>query len=68
MVAGNPARVLRKRFNDQLIERLLEVRWWEFPPEMIAENVELFHNELNEDIMCDIEDLKKNWQENIWSQ
>ncbi len=29
IVAGNPARVIRKRFDDETIERLLESRWWE---------------------------------------
>lgn len=29
IVAGNPARVIRKRFNDDIINRLLESRWWE---------------------------------------
>jgi len=28
IVAGNPARVIRKRFSDQIIEQLLEARWW----------------------------------------
>lgn len=31
IVAGNPARVIRKRFCDELIRLLLEWRWWEKP-------------------------------------
>lgn len=30
VVAGVPARVLRYRFDEQTIERLLELRWWRF--------------------------------------
>lgn len=30
IVVGIPARQVRKRFDDALIERLLSVRWWEF--------------------------------------
>jgi len=26
--AGNPARIIRKRFDDETIENLLEIRWW----------------------------------------
>jgi acetyltransferase-like isoleucine patch superfamily enzyme len=26
---GSPAKLMRKRFNDQLINTLLESRWWE---------------------------------------
>jgi len=29
VVAGNPARVLRRRFDDELIELLLALRWWD---------------------------------------
>ncbi len=29
IVIGNPARVLRKRFDDELIDLLLRVRWWD---------------------------------------
>ena len=29
IVAGNPAKVLRKRFDDELIDLLLELRWWD---------------------------------------
>ncbi|MFC3162976.1 CatB-related O-acetyltransferase [Ciceribacter thiooxidans] len=30
IVAGNPARVLRSRFDTNLVERLLELRWWRY--------------------------------------
>jgi acetyltransferase-like isoleucine patch superfamily enzyme len=30
VVAGNPARVIRKRFPDPVIERLLASRWWDY--------------------------------------
>ena len=33
--AGNPARLIRKRFDDETIKRLLESRWWEFSDEKI---------------------------------
>ena len=29
IVAGNPARIIRKRFDDQLIALLLEFKWWD---------------------------------------
>ncbi|MDR2088717.1 MAG: CatB-related O-acetyltransferase [Clostridiales Family XIII bacterium] len=31
VVAGNPARLLRKRFDDELISLLLEFKWWDRP-------------------------------------
>ncbi|AEQ97957.1 CatB-related O-acetyltransferase [Xanthomonas oryzae pv. oryzicola] len=35
IVAGNPARVVRMRFDEQVIARLLEIRWWQWPIEKI---------------------------------
>ena len=31
VVAGVPARVIRRRFEDDVAERLLRVRWWDWP-------------------------------------
>ncbi len=41
IVGGNPARVIRQRFTDVIINRLLAVRWWDWPPEKITRNVHL---------------------------
>jgi acetyltransferase-like isoleucine patch superfamily enzyme len=30
IVGGNPARVIRKRFPDAIVERLISLRWWRF--------------------------------------
>lgn len=30
IVAGNPAKVIRKRFEDDIIENLIDSKWWEF--------------------------------------
>ena len=35
IVAGNPAKQLRKRFDSELIAILLELKWWELPIEKI---------------------------------
>jgi chloramphenicol O-acetyltransferase type B len=36
IVAGNPAVAIRTRFSDAVIERLLALRWWDWPDERIA--------------------------------
>jgi len=41
IVAGNPARLIRKRFDDTTIARLLEIRWWDWPMEEIDQNLDL---------------------------
>ena len=41
IVGGNPAKVLRMRFTDAEIERLLRIRWWDWSAEKITRNVQL---------------------------
>lgn len=50
IVAGNPGRTVRKRFDDETICRLLDVAWWDWPEEeigaalplMLSDDVEAF--------------------------
>ncbi|MCF1708013.1 CatB-related O-acetyltransferase [Tabrizicola sp. J26] len=39
IVAGNPARVIRYRFDPEVIERLNRIAWWDWPVERIASKV-----------------------------
>lgn len=40
IVAGNPARLVRFRFDESTIARLLDICWWNWPIHKIVENVE----------------------------
>lgn len=40
IVGGVPAKPIRRRFPDQVISTLLELEWWNWPAEKIAENIE----------------------------
>ncbi|MGD1119267.1 MAG: CatB-related O-acetyltransferase [Dehalococcoidales bacterium] len=39
--AGNPARFIRKRFDDAIIQRLLELKFWDWPDEEIEQMLPL---------------------------
>ncbi len=39
IVGGNPAREIRQRFDDQTIEFLLELKWWDWTIEKITANL-----------------------------
>ncbi len=41
IAGGNPAKLIRKRFDDELISYLLEIKWWDWPAEKIFANLEL---------------------------
>jgi virginiamycin A acetyltransferase len=38
---GNPAEFINKRFNDEIIECLLKIKWWEWELDKIKENFEI---------------------------
>ena len=44
IVAGSPAKIIRYRFNDSQIEKLLQIKWWEWTDERIRENYHLFYD------------------------
>jgi virginiamycin A acetyltransferase len=37
IVGGNPTRFIKKRFDDELIELLLKIKWWDFEPEKLLD-------------------------------
>lgn len=39
VVGGNPARILRRRFTDEVVDALLEIAWWDWPVEKITRNL-----------------------------
>lgn len=40
IAAGIPARPIRKRFPDEVILKLLRLRWWDWPEEQIAQKLD----------------------------
>jgi virginiamycin A acetyltransferase len=38
IVGGNPARVIRRRYDDEDVERLLRAAWWDWPVELVTEH------------------------------
>lgn len=44
IVAGVPARPIKKRFDDNVISLLLKSRWWELPGAVIREHFDLFNS------------------------
>lgn len=39
VVGGNPAKVIKKRFNDETIAKLEKIAWWDWPVEKITQNL-----------------------------
>ncbi|GLS45483.1 acetyltransferase [Methylobacterium brachythecii] len=45
IVAGNPARVLRRRFDDATVDALLDAAWWDLPPEAVSRLIPLLSSD-----------------------
>jgi len=57
IVGGVPAKKIRKRFDDSVIEILQEVKWWDWDIEKISENLQAIRS-------ADIKRLKEVFTEN----
>lgn len=58
IVVGNPARLIRKRFDDDLIALLLEVKWWNLPIEQINQFIPVLSCDDLEKVKGELEKLK----------
>ncbi len=56
IVAGNPAKHVKYRFKAEIIEELLQIQWWNWPENILKDNLHLL---LNTDIENFIQQAKK---------
>jgi acetyltransferase-like isoleucine patch superfamily enzyme len=60
IVAGNPAKIIRFRFSEKQISKLLQISWWNWSEEKIEANMQYFYND---DVESFIERFWKNEKE-----
>jgi virginiamycin A acetyltransferase len=51
IAGGNPARLIKKRFSDETIKFLLEIKWWEWDIEKITRNLEIITSDNLNDLI-----------------
>ena len=39
IVGGNPAKILKYRFDEEVIDKLLKIKWWDWDEQKIRESV-----------------------------
>lgn len=54
IVVGVPAKVIKYRFNHDIIASLLDLKWWDFPPEIIKEKFDIMSSSNIEDIINEL--------------
>ena len=56
VVVGVPGRVIKKRFDDKVIERIEKTKWWDLPEEKIKKNLSIFRDRhLDEEVLNKLE-------------
>lgn len=55
IVAGNPAREIRCRFDDNTVEQLLNVAWWNWDLQKVIKNVDLINGASVADFLAHVE-------------
>lgn len=55
IVGGVPAKLIRMRFDDDLLCRLLKIRWWELNPEIVNRVMKLRHLEVIVDQLTEVD-------------
>ena len=58
IVGGNPARVIKYRFDEKIIESLLKIQWWNWDIDKIYENFKYF-NRVEEFVERNLENGRK---------
>lgn len=58
IAVGNPCKVIRQRFPDEQIKKLLEMKWWDWPIKKIKEHLQVISSP-------DVEKLYDIWEKEI---
>lgn len=45
VVGGVPAKIIKYRFSEPIIEKLQEIQWWDLPEDILKNNISLFQKE-----------------------
>ena len=64
IAVGIPAKVIKYRFPQPMIDRLLELAWWNWPKEAILANWELLSSDLTEEALDRLEEYNNTYLKN----
>jgi len=60
IVGGNPAKLIKYRFDKEIIDAFLEMKWWDLPDEKINEILPLLQQEPTMEIISEMNRIIKN--------
>lgn len=56
VVGGVPARIIKYRFDQKTIEKLLNLKWWNYPSDVLKSLVPLFQKGVSDEILIELKD------------
>lgn len=59
IIAGVPGKIIRYRYSQDIIEKLVKIKWWDFPYGVLRENVNLFNRKVDNQILNELESLNE---------
>ena len=59
IAVGVPARVIKYRFRPEVIEELLNIKWWDWPMEIIKKYWEVLNEELTSEVLNRLTEISK---------
>jgi acetyltransferase-like isoleucine patch superfamily enzyme len=60
IVIGAPAKQLKKRFPEHIIDSLLEIKWWDWPVDIIKANIDLIYKtKVDEEVIEEMKTISK---------
>ena len=59
IVVGNPGRILKYRFDEETIEELLDLKWWDLEYGILKDNFKVFKSESIQECIKSIKRIKK---------
>ena len=61
VVVGVPGKVIKKRFDDKTIERLLDIKWWNWPLDIISQHEDIIRiKPISEETLLQMELISNN--------
>jgi acetyltransferase-like isoleucine patch superfamily enzyme len=60
IAGGNPGKLIKLRFDEETITRLMNVKWWDFPIEEVNRIKMLISQSPTEKILCELENIRSN--------
>lgn len=62
VVGGVPAKVIKKRFNELIVNKLEDLKWWDFDVDFIRESISYFQSPLTVEIIDKIKKEYSNYE------